>query len=487
MNIKILLVDDAPAVLRVFNSLLGEKYEVVTASDGPSALERCREEGPFAVVISDYEMPGMTGTELLGRVREQWPDTVSILLTCHTDVDVMTEALRHARIFRFLQKLGPHTSFLASVAEAVAEYGAIQERLLQARELGRSTEVLAQLTNSLEERLFEQTEALKCLHDYASRLTACQSLQEIADVTASTVAEVCPDRGLVIELPDGCTSIHGEGPGSPAETIAIKDVVGRLGSITLCATDASGRQLTQGQREMLSSIAASAASAGHSQIRRRERDAAQQATIFALARLAEQRDNETGKHVERVSLFCKLIAEGLREAGHHIDVIDDAWINDLLRSAPLHDLGKVGIPDSILLKPGKLDEHERAIMETHCQIGADTLQRVIDETHASWFLTMSMEIAYSHHEKWDGSGYPRQLVGAEIPLSARILALADVYDALTSRRPYKEPWSHAEALAWIEEKSGTHFDPTIVETFLRHADRASEIRLRLGDCVARAG
>jgi len=484
LNEKILLVDDAPAVLRVFRAVLEPTYDVVTASNGQAGLQKCREEGPFAVVISDYEMPGMNGSEFLGRVREQWPDTVSMLLTCYTDIDVMTEALHCARIFRFLEKLSPRECFLAAVSDAVVEHRAIEARLRQAEELGRSTEMLAQLTTSLEERLLEQAQALRCLHEFVSRLNDCRSLQQIALITIETVQHLCPERAAAIEFPEGC--VLGSEPATDGglETFVIKDVDGRLGALRLAATDAAGGALSDSQRTMLESVSASAASVGHNQVRRRERDQAQQATIFALARLAEQRDNDTGKHVERVSLFCQLIAEGLREDGHFRDLITDPWIEDLIRSAPLHDLGKVGIPDHILLKPGSLDPEERAVMETHCRIGADTLQRVIDENHATAFLEMSLEIALNHHEKWDGSGYPRGLEGNTIPLAARILALADVYDALTSRRPYKEAWPHDQALAWIEEQAGSQFDPDVVESFVKRAPEAFAIRARLADSEA---
>ena len=147
----------------------------------------------------------------------------------------------------------------------------------------------------------------------------------------------------------------------------------------------------------------------------------------------------------------------------------------------MHDIGKVGIPDAILLKPGKLSADEWEVMKTHAQIGADCLSSVIDVHRPQSSLQMSLDIAWCHHEKWDGSGYPRGLRGEQIPLSARILALADVYDALTTVRPYKQAWTHQRAISWLSQVGGTHLDPRVVKAFLTRADRADAIRARLAD------
>ncbi|MCG8519134.1 MAG: response regulator [Pseudomonadales bacterium] len=176
--------------------------------------------------------------------------------------------------------------------------------------------------------------------------------------------------------------------------------------------------------------------------------------VQRLGRAAEFKDNETGLHVIRMSLFSQLIA---REAGFSEDYADD-----LLNAAPMHDIGKIGIPDAVLLKPGRLDQDEWQIMRQHAEIGA----RIIGED-GSRLLRMARDIALYHHEKWDGSGYPYGLSGTDIPIEARIVALADVFDALTSERPYKKAWSIDDASALIREESGRHFDPELVEVFFR--------------------
>ena len=200
--------------------------------------------------------------------------------------------------------------------------------------------------------------------------------------------------------------------------------------------------------------------------RTREVTAIQDVTIQVMASLAETRDNETGNHIRRTQHYVRLLAEQLRYHPRFAPELDDRSIDLLFKSAPLHDIGKVGIPDRILLKAGKLDAEEWAIMKTHARLGAEAIERAeamlgLDVD----FLHIAKQIAASHHEKWDGSGYPAGLAGEAIPLPARLMALADVYDALISRRCYKEPFSHAQAVAIIDEGKGRHFDPEVVEAF----------------------
>ncbi|MBY0409924.1 MAG: two-component system response regulator [Burkholderiaceae bacterium] len=190
--------------------------------------------------------------------------------------------------------------------------------------------------------------------------------------------------------------------------------------------------------------------------------------VQRLGRAAEYKDNETGMHVIRMSHFAQRLALA---AGY-----SPAWAEDLLNASPMHDVGKIGIPDAVLRKPGPLDADEWATMRRHPAIGAE----IIGE-HPSGVLHMAREIALAHHEKWDGSGYPLGLAGEAIPLSARIVAIADVFDALTTRRPYKEPWPVQEAMDHIAAQSGRHFDPSLVELFAPLLPQLLEIRARWAD------
>ncbi len=192
----------------------------------------------------------------------------------------------------------------------------------------------------------------------------------------------------------------------------------------------------------------------------------QDVTIIAMASLAETRDNETGNHILRTQRYVRALAQKLREAPKFADELNDETIDLLYKSAPLHDIGKVGIPDHILLKPGKLTDEEFAIMKTHTTLGLEAIRRATEHLDGEdGFLRFAGEIAHSHQEKWDGSGYPLGLVGLAIPLSARLMAVADVYDALISKRVYKPAFSHEKSMEIILAGAGSHFDPEIIEAF----------------------
>jgi putative two-component system response regulator len=190
-------------------------------------------------------------------------------------------------------------------------------------------------------------------------------------------------------------------------------------------------------------------------------------TIFALAKLAESRDPDTGAHLERMREYCRTMAEEIVRTPNLSENVDGDFVHMIYLTSPLHDIGKVGIPDQVLLKPGPLTDEEMEIMKRHTVIGGETLD-VLATTHPeAKFLWLARDIAWTHHEHYDGNGYPRGLAGRNIPLCGRILALADVYDALTSKRVYKEAFSHETAKAMILEGRGTHFDPQIVDAFVR--------------------
>ncbi len=208
----------------------------------------------------------------------------------------------------------------------------------------------------------------------------------------------------------------------------------------------------------------------------------QDATIMAMASMAETRDNETGNHIRRTQNYVRELAQFLQHHPRFAAELTDENIELIYKSAPLHDIGKVGIPDRILLKPGRLDSEEFEIMKLHAVYGRDTIMLV--EKHlggSNSFLKFAREIAHSHQEKWDGSGYPENLVGDAIPLSARLMAVADVYDALITRRVYKPAFSHAEALDIMRKGRGAHFDPDILDAFMQIEARFAEIAARFRD------
>ena len=205
------------------------------------------------------------------------------------------------------------------------------------------------------------------------------------------------------------------------------------------------------------------------------------AAILSLAKLAEFRDKETGAHLERIREYVKIIAEELAKNPKYQGIITAKYINDLYHSAILHDIGKVGIPDAILLKAGELTPEEFEIVKDHTTIGGNALEGIDARIKDHSFLRLGKEIAYHHHEKWDGTGYPASLKGDEIPAAARHIALADVYDALTSKRTYKDPLSHERAKAYIVGEKGRQFDPDVVEAFLARAADFDIVRQKMQD------
>ena len=207
--------------------------------------------------------------------------------------------------------------------------------------------------------------------------------------------------------------------------------------------------------------------------------ASRQAAIFGLARLAECRDDETGAHLSRIRSYARILAQELAQSQEYAPVLTEEFIEEIGHCAVLHDIGKVGIPDSILQKPGKLTAEEYEVMKQHTVFGAQVLATAAPDRKNPSFLQLGSEIARSHHERWDSGGYPDGLPGSEIPLAARIISLADVYDALTSSRVYKPPFSHEESRSIIIEESGRQFDPNVVKAFLRRDEEFRETRMRL--------
>jgi putative two-component system response regulator len=205
----------------------------------------------------------------------------------------------------------------------------------------------------------------------------------------------------------------------------------------------------------------------------------QAATIFALAKLAQSRDDETGGHLERVRAFCELLARIMNGSRAYSRIITRPLAREIVQASPLHDIGKVGVPDAILLKPGKLTPQEFEAIKRHTIIGAETLRAVHLGYPQSSFITVGIEIVRSHHERWDGSGYPDGLAGEAIPLPARIMAFADVYDALRSDRVYKRAMPHAEAMEIMTAASGSHFDPGIMPMLVGHQGEFEELYSRL--------
>ncbi|MCA8996268.1 MAG: HD domain-containing protein [Planctomycetaceae bacterium] len=205
------------------------------------------------------------------------------------------------------------------------------------------------------------------------------------------------------------------------------------------------------------------------------------AIIFGLAKLAESRDPDTGQHLERISLYSVRMASALRNHPKYKSLVDAEFVRMIGISSVLHDIGKVGVEDRILLKKGRLTPDERVEMQHHPEIGSDCIRQIERRLGNSDFLTMAREIAMSHHERWDGTGYPKGLAQTEIPLAARIVAIADVYDALVSKRIYKDAMPHIDCVQNIGDKAGTQFDPDLIDVFLTIHEQFRDISTRFCD------
>ncbi len=486
MNRKVLIVDDQPEIRDGIARLMRTDYDVDVASSSEEALRKLRDAGPFAVIVTDHQMPGGDGVSLLERAREESPDTVRILMTGHADLEVAREATNRGEVFRFLEKPLPHEVLHAALSEGIVRYQGAESEAQLALALAEARESVARIVRELEVAPGGDTETVSEISDLAARIAAVDSLGALASVALDHGARILPGRGLQLDLltgrrsEDAVSASAGPSMKGPVHREVLRYEEGEVGSLMVGGRD--GRPLSPTEERLARTIASITCVATHNQIRRRQRDEAQHAIIFAMARLAETRDNETGQHLERVSSYAAIAAENLRTNPAYAGAIDDAFVQDLIRSAPLHDIGKVGIPDAILLKPGQLDREEWSVMRTHAQIGADILRCVIERTNDPvGFLHMALEIAWNHHEKWDGSGYPRGIAGKAIPLSARILSVVDCFDALTSRRPYKDPWPAQDAFVYLRENAGSQFDPDIVRSFLACEREVLEVCVRFAD------
>lgn len=263
--------------------------------------------------------------------------------------------------------------------------------------------------------------------------------------------------------------------------VRIDDPVGAIGAYWARERQPSGEELRTLQRIANSAAVAMTNVALLEELVASREDAvrAKDAIIFAMASLAEVRDNETGNHLHRTQHYIRALAEAAQP--WYSDQLNPTTIELIFKSAPLHDIGKIGVPDKILLKPGKLDAEEFAIMRGHAELGRRAIDAAENKLGTSTFLAVAKDIAHTHHEKWDGSGYPQGLSGTSIPLAGRLMAIADVYDALVSKRVYKDAIPHDEAVAIIQSESGKHFDPQLVKVFRTVAPAFAEILQRFGD------
>ncbi len=512
-----MIVDADSAVRRLCSHFLhAEGWNVIEAADGETALVLFEEHAPDLVIL-DLDLPMPDGLETTRRLRasafgEELP---IVLLSSEIEAEDMLTGLE-AGADAYLAKPIKKRELLLRL-----------QSLTRLRRAGRRTQ-------EWQARLGEQTRSLSLLLDFSMALSRREDLESIIETTIDMTAQLTACQRISIMLPDPCSqslaivgstgmssqvvrnvrlgigeSIAGKvfrsgAPilinshrdldnledkhdvrlfeGLPMLSLPMYSAETIVGVINLTSR-LGGRPFEQFELNFLNLLMNFAASSIQSVRNRQARDEARDSIVVALAKLAEHRDDDTGTHLDRVTQYCLCLASDLRSLPEYEDAIGPSFLGNIERAAPLHDIGKVAIPDAILLKPGRLTEEEMAVMRTHTRIGADTIRSLLERTPDSEFLKMAEEIAESHHEWFDGSGYPNGRSGRDIPLAARIVAIADVYDALTTRRIYKDAWPHEKAVEVILSESGTHFDPDVVDAFLRVAGEFESLAKELADPV----
>ncbi|MFT7679074.1 MAG: HD-GYP domain-containing protein (c-di-GMP phosphodiesterase class II) [Planctomycetota bacterium] len=451
----------------LYSAIQSAGFASTVLPDSSQPLAGLADAPPAAVIVLDAELLGAQLSAVLTELREQRP------LLCFALVGEAKASAVAGIEVRCLATAedGPR-------AREIIELAVGDHRAHRARSFYSAVDEDAQA--------FDES-TVRRLYALTRKLSAGEDLAGLAQTAADTLVKLLPERGVHVQLWDqdqpggGADVSAGPEMGSGLYRLPLESGRGRVGEIVVDGKCGDEHGMSEAHETLLAAVAAPLASAAEAEVQRVERQRAQEATLLAMARIADMRDGETGAHLSRVAHYSVLVAEALRDDGHYQSEISSDFLVDLMRCAPLHDLGKVAVPDAILLKAGRLSPMEWELMKSHSEVGAEILSQLMRENPVLGFVSMGSDIARSHHERWDGSGYPSGLAGEAIPLSGRIVALADLYDALTSERSYKQAWTHAKAMEHLRGLSGTHLDPHALKAFLSRADEVDQIRQRFVD------
>ncbi len=481
---RILIVDDE---VQLYESLVQFLNLQGYRATGTHAVEEARtllDREAYDLVITDVHFPNGTARDLFEFARKHHPEVAFMFMTGNPDLDLAIELLRAGGYDYIVKPFG--------LNDLLNKVQSVLEKVEQRR---RQRHLVDDLRGLLERRLselriyqdiFESTEeGLLILDTRGHIVKANRGFERLSGLDEQALShrsleDLCPHLFPDLPLDQVRETLEKTGRWSGEQTALRRDGQPWISSVSMFPIrDDQGKLFAYGA---FVKDVTSQRSVERALIHSLERTTlAQEAIIFGLARLAEYRDKDTGLHLERIRNYCKILAEALAEHPRFRRKVDEQFIKTLYSTAPLHDIGKVGIPDYILLKPGKLTKLEYEIMKTHTIIGYQTLASIKKQYGEMEFLNMGIEITYYHHEKYDGSGYPVGLKGEAIPLSAQILAVADVYDALTSRRIYKEAYSHQVTLDMMRQERGRHFSPDLLDLFLNIADKFQAISRRYSE------
>lgn len=510
---RVLLVDDDEKLTFILCAHLKRAgFEPLACGSAEEALAQIGEFKPD-VVVMDHTLPGMDGIEAIRLIMSN-PDTSDlaiIMLTARSDTENVVLALEVGAQEYVVKPF--------EVSELLA-------RIQSAHRLREAQLQLHKLNGKLSQTVEHRTRRLRVLYNFTRDLNEAATQDAILDLVVDTVKKVtgCKRVSILLKNNDGQSLACAKAIGIPedvASTISVGSGEGIAGKvfesgrtyIASTVSDACDERrynsdsfistpliaaslMTQQERlgvlsitdkgdqnpftpdeiECIRSIADSGAIALNNQIHYERLQRSVNALLLTVGQLAEYRDNETSNHLNRVSQYARILAIEMQHTPEFEGIVTDEFVDHLHRAAPMHDIGKVGVPDVILCKPDKLTEEEFAQMKEHCRIGRDVLQSAIAQTGPVPILQMCLDIAYCHHERYNGSGYPRGISGTDIPLAARVIALVDAYDAITSRRRYKPAIPHDRAVTIIREERGKHFDPAIVDQFLHCEAEFNRVR-----------
>ncbi len=515
----ILVVEDETETRFILAAhLRASGFEVLEAVDGLKAVKLAAEKLP-EIIVMDIGLPGMDGIAATRAIK-------SDIRTSSIPIIILTARSRTEDIVKGLD---------AGAQEYLLKPFEVDELLARVRTVHRLAKVhqdLDRLNLQLEAEVDIKTRRLQRLYEFMRDLNHAESRDEILDLLIRCVEQTTGAKRISLFLTDstGENLVCERAVGierTIAESLQVNKVEGITGKVfqsgktvvakTYGTSNPSSREyvcdtflstplistsletqdgvlgvlnvtekrdstaFSEDEIECIRSVADATAIAIANMNRRLQLKQSVRVLLQTVGRLAEYRDEETTQHLERVSKMAKVLAWELHRDGPYASLVTDEYIELLVQAAPLHDIGKVGVCDEILTKPGKLTDEEFQIMKSHADIGRRVLSQALDPAHPVPLLTMCIEIAYCHHERYDGTGYPRRISGDRIPLSARIIALVDAYDAITSQRRYKPAKSHEQAVEIIRGETGKHFDPVLVEAFLRGHEHFDEIRARMED------
>lgn len=517
----ILVVEDERDLRFILTAhLRAAGYSVINATNGYEGIEKAGAHLPD-LIIMDVGLPKLDGIAATRAIKADpaTEDIPVIMLTARSQSEDVVRGLE-AGAQEYLPKPFDINELLARVQSV--------QRLAKARQ------ELDQLNTQLEAEVDSKTKRLQVLYDFMRDLHQTTQIDPILGLIVRTVERLTGAKRISLMLTDAkgenlvCERAIGIDP-TVVEQIRVRSVEGIAGQVYQSGKTFSAKaygqtaartavykrnaflstplvstspnsdgdiigvlNVTEKQNdapfsedeiECVRSIADAAAIALDNIRRREQLERSVKVLLRTVGHLAEFRDEETSLHLERVSKTASILAAQLANEGPYAAVVSsEHFIDMLVQAAPLHDIGKVGIPDEILTKPGKLTDEEFQIMKTHTDIGRRVLSKALDPANPVPLLDMCIEIAHCHHERFDGKGYPRRLKGEAIPITARIIALVDAYDAITSERRYSKAKTHEEAVEIIRKDSGSHFDPVVVDAFLRCHEAFRETRQQFGEC-----